>query len=297
MYIFNKFEENIEILAKNKSLINTITFFPNIGKFVSFLFSIALVIIACSIAVNAGVAHQLIANENIAERIKDFFNLDAEFNLPTVFSFFILNIASLMLFVIYKVHKANGEKMAYLWGILALGFFLIGIDEITVIHEKIALIVGKVIGVESSARFYLWVLPYSLPIAYLAYLYFPFLKNLPFTHRRNFIIAGGMFVGGSFFTEILGAWHQAYYGHDFIHSLIFTLEEGLEIMGVIFFIKSLLLYWEKEMADLRINIHSSQVSTSKQIKKKHPTPVSLLVTQKGIVTVNKKRTPPTASRY
>ena len=243
------------------------TITPRIDIIFTSLVSIALFLIICSVAVNASIAYEFIENEKTSNKLKQFFDLNKEYNLPTVFSFLLLLSSSLLVYIVSRLHKAKGSLDAFLWGLLSFIFFCLAFDEILMIHERVASIFGKTIDVTSSTRYFLWVIPYSIPLLYLAYRFFPFLFRLPYRHRRNFILAASLYVGGGYFIEILGGWHQAVYGNGFIHSLIYTLEEGLEMMGLIFFIKSLFLYWKTEIGNANLTFLVASTSDEQPLSK------------------------------
>jgi hypothetical protein len=98
----------------------------------------------------------------------------------------------------------------------------------------------------SGIFYYAWVIIAFPAILLLTIFYARFLTHLPQNIRRLFLIAGALFitglvgmemVGGYFLTHKTGNWN---YG-----SIILTLEEFLENVGIVIFIKALLFYIKK----------------------------------------------------
>jgi len=59
------------------------------------------------------------------------------------------------------------------------------------------------------------------------------------------LIAATLYIGGTLGLELIGDYHAEKYGEENLtYNLITTVEEGLELSGLAFFIRALLKYCE-----------------------------------------------------
>jgi hypothetical protein len=73
-----------------------------------------------------------------------------------------------------------------------------------------------------------------------ALVYLPFVLRLESSTRRLFIVSGGLYVGGALGMELVQGWHDGLYGINGTTALITTVEEVLEMLGIVVFIYALL---------------------------------------------------------
>lgn len=83
-----------------------------------------------------------------------------------------------------------------------------------------------------------------------------FLWSLPAGTRRSFIAAAGVFLGGAIGVEMLTAKHRTMTGgtDTFAHTLLVTLEEAGEMVGVAIFLYGVLRYLALESGILAIEL-------------------------------------------
>ena len=189
----------------------------------------------------------------IGASIMSYFNFDKEQNIPTFYSAMALVFCFVLLFLISLEHRKSGNKYV-LWMFLSFIFLFLGIDEISSLHE----IMGKKVRAflnTSGVFFFAWIIPYGIGIIVLLLGYIRFLKRLPRNIRNLFLLSGVIFVGGALGMEMVGGWHSERYGEENLpYSLIYTLEESLEMIGVIIFIYALISYIEQEFNTFEISI-------------------------------------------
>jgi hypothetical protein len=181
------------------------------------------------------------------------FYVDAEQNVPTLFSVALLLIAALHLFVIASLERDRGSKWVPHWTVLGLGFLFIAADEFISLHEKLTTPIRAIAGgVAGDAFYYGWV-AVGLPLVlFLGVFFWRFLTALPALPRWRFLIAGALFVGGALFLEVLGGMTAARWGAMSVtHSILATLEETLEMLGSILFVRALMLYMQQEFGGVR----------------------------------------------
>ncbi len=102
------------------------------------------------------------------------------------------------------------------------------------------------IGGRSDARgalYFLWVVPYGVATVVIGLAYLKFVWALPKRTRLHFIMAGVIFLTGALGVEMLGAREADLYGYDtVIYCFLYSVEEMLEMLGVVLFIYALLSY-------------------------------------------------------
>jgi len=173
--------------------------------------------------------------------IADLFYLNAERNIPTLYSSCALIVASMLLAFIANIHR-SANRAWILWAVLACIFLFLSIDEMASIHEKL----GKKVKADtetSGLLYYAWVIPYGIALIGFVAAYAKFLLALPKKTMWLFIVSGGLFVGGALGFEMLGGWQAEQFGNQgLVYTILFTCEEVLEMVGVALFIYTLTDY-------------------------------------------------------
>ena len=183
------------------------------------------------------------------------FNVSKEQNIPTLFSVLLLISCSVLLSLIFYLHRKQEAGLKMYWATLAIGFVCMAIDEFTQLHENIGISFIPLIGDHSHGfLYYSWVIPAFALIVFLALFFSNFLFKLPKTTRINFIIAGIIYLTGLLGIEMLGGYYHELHGNENLtYSLVSTLEESLEMLGLILFIRALLNYLSAHFSEITIN--------------------------------------------
>ena len=197
----------------------------------------------------------------------DLFNLDRELNFPTWYSALMLASCAILLKIIAIGKKQQGDRYTKDWQLLSVIFCWMAIDEVVSIHE--ILIIPEVSEALNLPWFLhsMWVIPGIVFVAWFAKRYSKFVRHLPSDSKRHFIIAGCTYVGGALIMEMLGSYFAESIGQQHIvYALIATVEELLETIGVVLFIRALLHYLYKwaERLNLQIDILEPSLRNSKQ---------------------------------
>ena len=173
------------------------------------------------------------------------FNFDKEKNFPSIFSSSLHFISSILLFIIGYIHPKIRTKR-YFWFSLSFLFLFLGLDELLRIHEAIGRSIDPFIE-RSGIFFYSWIIPYTILLIILAFLFIKPVLQLPRKTLINFIIAGVIFVGGAVGFEVITGLYVDYTNSEnlvinFIPQVfvLYTIEELLEMIGITFFIYELL---------------------------------------------------------
>jgi cellulose synthase/poly-beta-1,6-N-acetylglucosamine synthase-like glycosyltransferase len=172
------------------------------------------------------------------------FYFDVEQNIPTYFSVLLILCAALLLAVIAILTGKQRSPHVSKWALLSIGFLIMAFDEAFQFHERLNIPVGTLLGDGSLGVFYFpWVIP-GIALVFVLGLYFlRFLLHLPATTRFKFLMAATFYIGGAIGVELIGSRHAELHGYEnWMYSMIATLEESLEMAGLIVFIWALLNY-------------------------------------------------------
>ncbi|MBP9663333.1 MAG: hypothetical protein KBD94_01835 [Pyrinomonadaceae bacterium] len=172
------------------------------------------------------------------------FSVDRELNIPAFFSTMLLLISSgLLACIAFLSYDGRLSSLRY-WGVLALGFFWMAFDEMASVHEKLIEPMRVLLGGENLGVFYFaWVVPGIIVVLLCAGWFFRFWLGLPFKTRIQFFVAGALFLSGAVGMELLDGDYAEVHGKITpTYAVLSTIEEMLEMAGVIVFIKALLGY-------------------------------------------------------
>ena len=148
----------------------------------------------------------------------DFFDLDIEGNVPSLYSAVAVLFCSVLLALITHVnwHKSDGRR--FYWLGLTILFVFLAVDEGTAIHEQIGTFLERYMDAE-GALYFLWVVPYGVVTLVLGLAYSRFVWELPKDTRLRFVTAGVIFLVGALGIEMLGAREADLHGHFHRHLL------------------------------------------------------------------------------
>ena len=174
----------------------------------------------------------------------NLFHLNEEWNIPSLFSAMLLISAAMLLSFLAVREKQSAARDWSKWTVLAVGFFYMAIDEFGYLHEQLIRPGRALLGDRSlGLLYYAWVVPASAIVLVLAVYFLGFLRRLPPWTSRAFILAGAIFVGGAVGIEMLeGRQHLLYGKQDLTYQMYVTVEEAMEMLGVVLFIGALLRY-------------------------------------------------------
>ncbi|EMR03866.1 hypothetical protein [Cesiribacter andamanensis] len=189
----------------------------------------------------------------------DLFNMDQEHNIPTLFSSLMLLTCSLLLLLIATAKRKDGNKEHWYWHGMAAVFLFLSVDEITSLHERFNGPIRNALET-SGALHFAWVIPYALLLLALAGLYARFVfKILPGQTRTLMILSAAIFIGGALGLELLGSYYFSKTGEiDLTFALMATVEEVMEMFGVVLFIYTLMRYLATEHKSLYFHVGSDR---------------------------------------
>jgi hypothetical protein len=181
-------------------------------------------------------------------------DLNGEGSIPTFYSGVSMIVCAAFLGLIGLVKRKQRQPYAFHWLFLGAIFLYLAVDEVVMLHEKLHKPMVKLLNLH-GLLYVGWVVPYAVAMLILAAVYFNFVRRLPRRTRNLFLVAGFVYVAGAAGIEaVSGARMELYSSKDVIYKLIYTVEEILELFGILIFIYALADYIDAELKGLRIII-------------------------------------------
>lgn len=164
--------------------------------------------------------------------VRDLFDVDVEESFPTWFSSALLLSCAAALHVIASTAMGERKRFGWHWRLLSLGFLALSVDEVAGVHESL-----------NTATEFSWTIPGAIVVACVGAAYINFLRNLPPKTCFGFLLAGSLFVGGAVMVEHATDWYLEHHEIDSLgYNLLTALEEGMEMLGALVFLNTLLAY-------------------------------------------------------
>lgn len=211
------------------------------------IFKYLIAVISCLVTLNLiGIFYQYVLNGERASDIIQLFTLNAEANIPSIYSSYALLLCSFLLAIIAKSkHQAKNRYRTH-WKFLALLFLYLAIDEGASIHE---VSIGKTRTILNTDGFfyYAWVIPAIILFSLFALVYLKFVLSLPKKTRSLCVLCAAMFISGAIGVEMICGQIVTLQGSDdnLTYALMATAEETLEMVAIAIFVYALLNYLEK----------------------------------------------------
>ena len=185
------------------------------------------------------------------------FNFDMEFNIPSWYSVLSILFCAFLLKYIAIVEKRKDEKQSVIhWKVLSYIFIYLGFDELMSLHEHMGSIARNLTGTVgnlNNSRY--WIIPYSFLLILFSLFFYRFFLRLPNKTKISFFIAGFVFVFGAVGVELFGGqFIVAHPNANFLYAVISTLEELLEMIGIVLFIRALVSHIVNNNSEAYVSI-------------------------------------------
>lgn len=232
----------------------------------------SIVIVLLVLNFIAGYVVVTVKNETVLEYFTIFY-FDAERNLPTTYSALAILFAAFWVWQIANLPNQIIKGNSIYWKIIAFVFIFLAADEYTSIHEQ----AGHVLRLFTTHAFphQGWYIPVLILMAGLSLFFIKFFFRLPKRTQINFIIAGLIFVGGAVGVEVLTGLYL-HNGQTGLHKafnlvLLVTLEELMEMVGIILFIKELTYFYvENSKEGMKVKLKLAKDSKKEILTEYHP---------------------------
>lgn len=189
--------------------------------------------------------------------LAQLFDFDTEQNVPTYYSgcLFLLNV--LLLLSVRQAAKIL-SKPSVIWLMLAVLFLFLGFDELFAVHELLGRPVREAWNL-SGIFFFAWVLPYGAAVLLLAMLFLPVWWRLNQRSRFWLGMSAATYLAGALGMEMIGGLYRQ---PDLLFLSLTTIEESLELAGLIMLTYSLLLLLQLEYGGFAVEIPANHEEMS-----------------------------------
>ena len=184
------------------------------------------------------------------------FNIDGENTYSAYFSMLILLASSVLLFFIAWTYKQQGLKFQKHWFLLALLFLYLSMDESIEIHEKFIPIVQQLFNRSDGVFIFAWVIPFGVLVVLLGLGYIRFLLHLPKKTVWRMVAAAAIYVGGALGMEVVGTVVLETLGDGLGYQLCMTIEETMEMLGIVYFMYTLLDYISHKCNHVELHLYN-----------------------------------------
>ncbi|MCP4112281.1 MAG: peptidase M48 Ste24p [Desulfobacteraceae bacterium] len=189
-----------------------------------------------------------------------WFDLDIENNVPSLYSSFAIFMCSFLSFIIamHKSKRLDYEKLC--WFGLGIVFLFLSFDEYFQLHENIGDIVENYINA-TGFLYFPWIIPYGFAVIVFILVYLKFILELPKKTATLFILTGIVYLTGAIVFDMLGGREAELYGFDSVtYSVLYTIEEFLEMISVVVLIYTFLLYIERQFGYICITLQIREIN-------------------------------------
>ena len=182
--------------------------------------------------------------------IVPLFSLSHEGNIPTLFQVFVLASCAIMLALIARTKRLDGDRWRRQWMWLAIGFTYVAFDEWVSLHE----LLNDVLKLQGMF-FFGWVVPFGIAAIVAGLSFIPFLLGLPRRLAARFVLAGVIYVAGAIGMELpLGYWTYEHGMDNLGYALIDWTEESLEMIGAGLFAASVFGVFRRSVGALHVEV-------------------------------------------
>lgn len=175
----------------------------------------------------------------------------------------------MLLWLIGNTPSQNKADLSFYWKFLCSVFVFLAVDEFFSIHERLVTPTQEILSRHDVKSAYLhlgWFIPYILVLLILGLFILRFLFKIPYRLRLLFALSATVFLTGAIGMEIVSGKYLADTGSyggeielaDVNYPLMITLEELLEMAGIVIFIHSLTTYYLNDLS----RTHSFQITIS-----------------------------------
>lgn len=185
------------------------------------------------------------------------FNLDTEANIPTFFSAMLLLCAGGLFFTVALHKKAVRDAFTWQWVLLSLIFVYLAFDEATEIHGLVMRPFNSLFHFSGIFHFS-WIVLGLLLLAVAGVYFLKLYSSFSPVFKRRFLEAAFVFISGLLGMEMVsGAYADSYGENNITYELLTTIEEILEMAGIILLIRALLLYIKQHVASITFSVRSN----------------------------------------
>jgi len=174
-------------------------------------------------------------------------DLNQEQNIPTWYASSQLFLCAGVLALIALGAWHEQSALAGRWSVLTLVFLYLSLDEATDLHGLWQVVLPNDYRIPGTAdAAFSWMIPGAILVVLGALFFRSFVFRLPGRTRQWFIVAGGVYITGVLGLEAVGSVLADDTWVNTSYFVVSTLEEVLEMVGILIFLYALLAYLERQ---------------------------------------------------
>jgi hypothetical protein len=206
------------------------------------------------------VAEFVIVENEYVDTIAHWLDVNAEASIPTWYAAVALFAVSVMLGVIAAAARRQGRPFSLQWALLAIGFGLLSLEGIIGVHSQVTKVLRRLADATDGP----WLLIGLGGIGIVALivaaaLFGRWFVALPRRWRTWFAIGGLVYLAGVLGSDAIGDYIASTFGDtSLMYILVLTIEEALEMTGVLIFIVLLLQYIARFVGPVTVKVEEPE---------------------------------------
>jgi hypothetical protein len=208
------------------------------------------------------VSEFVIPDNDYVERIAHWLDVNAEASIPTWYAAVALMSCSVLLAIVALAARRLGRPYPLQWALLSIGFALLSLEEIIGVHSQATKVLRSVVSsTDGAGLVYLLVLGVVavVGIIVLVALFGRFFLHLPRRWRMLFGIGLVIYLIGVLASDAVGDYLRSAFGEaGLVYIVVLTLEEALEMIGVLIVIYGLLEYIRTFVGEVLIEVRETE---------------------------------------
>lgn len=207
-----------------------------------------LVIVGALLAIHLLLQYDRFTAQRTPWEIQQLFDLDEEQSVPNWYSSAALGFAALLAAGIASRARRLTLADASRWGAVSWILLYLCFDEVAGLHETV-----------NSLSPISWTIPFGLLALVVAAWMLPWAMRLPAPTRNGFIISGAVYVMGAVGIELLTSqFFDESNKRQFSYAFYTVTEEGLEMLGAVLTIRTLLRHMEAESGEASLGLGAAR---------------------------------------
>ena len=169
------------------------------------------------------------------------FFLDGEGNVPAIFSTWLFLLNAVIFLIVWKAAGRSGDSHK-IWLFLSSVFVFLALDESISIHERLIDPLRQALGA-TGIFYYAWIIPYGVGVVLLAIIAIPVFWRMQKRIRFWFGLSAATYLVATIGLEMISGKYLVMMNEqkDIVWIFMVTLEESLEMVGLIILVYAQLL--------------------------------------------------------
>jgi hypothetical protein len=180
------------------------------------------------------------------------FNLNGEANLAAWFYSCLLLACAALVGVLALAARARASSLAPRWGALALVLLLMAVDESAQLHDMATGPLRRFLDIDLGAFYYAWLLPAAAFLVLAGFYFAPLVRSLTPAVAGRLVLAAALYFGGAVGFEMVSGIALAAGRESLLYQGVMTIEEGLELAGILVLLATLLAVARQQAAGVSL---------------------------------------------